>query len=122
MRLRIRAFVSCHLAIGNSPLDVVHHLTHNRLMSDKLVFDGKDATEEKMNVLAIGAHPDDLELQCGGTLALYAQQGHNVYVAIATDGGIGHPSALNRHEVAEIRHQEALNSAKRMGAEVIWMG
>lgn len=40
-----------------------------------------------MNILAIGAHFDDVELGCGGSLAKYAQQGHNVYVYVATDSG-----------------------------------
>ncbi len=31
-----------------------------------------------MNILAIGAHPDDIEFGCGGTLAKYAQKGHNI--------------------------------------------
>jgi hypothetical protein len=31
-----------------------------------------------MRVLAVGAHPDDLEILCGGTLARYAQEGHAV--------------------------------------------
>lgn len=75
-----------------------------------------------MKILAIGAHPDDLEFQCGGTLALYAQQGHAVTMAIATDGGIGHPTATSRAEVASLRREEALASARRIGAELIWMG
>lgn len=75
-----------------------------------------------MRVLAIGAHPDDLEFQCGGTLALYAQAGHSVTMAIATDGGIGHPTATSRAEVSAIRHEEALASASRIGADLIWMG
>ena len=36
-----------------------------------------------MNVLAIGAHPDDIEILCAGTLALYKQQGHTVFMAVA---------------------------------------
>ena len=75
-----------------------------------------------MRILAIGAHPDDLEFQCGGTLALLAQQGHSVTMAIATDGGIGHPSATCRSEVAEVRRIEAAKSASLIGADLIWMG
>jgi LmbE family N-acetylglucosaminyl deacetylase len=29
-----------------------------------------------MNILAVGAHPDDIEILCSGTLALYARDGH----------------------------------------------
>lgn len=42
-----------------------------------------------MNILAIGAHPDDTDILCGGTLALYAQAGHTVFVAVATNGKCG---------------------------------
>jgi LmbE family N-acetylglucosaminyl deacetylase len=40
-----------------------------------------------MNILAIGAHFDDVELGCGGTLAKHAQNGDNVYVYVATVSG-----------------------------------
>jgi hypothetical protein len=40
-----------------------------------------------MNILAIGAHFDDVEIGCGGTLARMAQEGHNVHVYIATRSG-----------------------------------
>ena len=43
-----------------------------------------------MNVLAIGAHPDDLDITCGGTLLLCAQRGDKVTMCIVTDGR-GHP-------------------------------
>ena len=44
-----------------------------------------------MNILAVGAHPDDLEILCGGTLAKYAKLGHNVTMAVLTNGNVGHP-------------------------------
>lgn len=40
-----------------------------------------------MNVLAIGAHFDDVELGCGGTLAKLVRQGHTVHVYVATQSG-----------------------------------
>ena len=42
-----------------------------------------------MNILAVGAHPDDVETMCAGTLAKYAAQGHKVFIATATNGNIG---------------------------------
>src|SRR3990170_697834 len=41
-----------------------------------------------MNVLAIGAHPDDIEYGCGGMLAKYARKGHDVYLFVASDGAL----------------------------------
>jgi LmbE family N-acetylglucosaminyl deacetylase len=43
----------------------------------------------KMNILAIGAHPDDVEFGCGGTLAKYVQNGHRIFLLIMTKGGMG---------------------------------
>lgn len=74
-----------------------------------------------MRVLAIGAHPDDLEILCGGTLAKYAQRGDEVYMAIATNGDVGSPT-LTREEIAAIRYEEAKRSAEVIGAKLIWMG
>jgi LmbE family N-acetylglucosaminyl deacetylase len=73
-----------------------------------------------MNILAIGAHPDDIEMQCAGTLALYAAQGHKVFMAVATNGNVG-SATLSREEIAAIRHKEQLASCALIGAELIWM-
>jgi LmbE family N-acetylglucosaminyl deacetylase len=73
-----------------------------------------------MRVLAIGAHPDDVEILCGGTLALYAQAGHELVIAIATNGNVGSPT-LTRDEIAAIRRAEAEASGRLLGAELIWM-
>lgn len=69
-----------------------------------------------MNVLAIGAHPDDLELLCGGTLALYSQNGHKVFMCHAVNGNLGH-EIIPRDELRNIRRQEAINAAKIINAE-----
>jgi LmbE family N-acetylglucosaminyl deacetylase len=68
-----------------------------------------------MNILAIGAHPDDIEFGCGGTLIKFAQKGHNVFLFIATSGEYGGDS--------DTRHQEQLQSAKVIGVkDVFWGG
>jgi LmbE family N-acetylglucosaminyl deacetylase len=74
-----------------------------------------------MNVLFVGAHPDDIEAYCGGTAALYAEQGHKVFFCTATNGNVG-SSTLSKEEIAKVRYQEALNGAKVIGAELIWLG
>ena len=71
-----------------------------------------------MNILAIGAHPDDVETMCAGTLAKYASLGHKVYIATATNGNIG-SAHHTMEEIAAIRKQEAANSAALIGAEYI---
>ena len=37
-----------------------------------------------MNILAIGAHPDDIEFGCGGALIKFAEKGHNVFLLVLT--------------------------------------
>jgi LmbE family N-acetylglucosaminyl deacetylase len=51
-----------------------------------------------MNILAIGAHPDDIEFGCGGTLIKYARQGHQVFLLIMTEGSAGGDPGLRRDE------------------------
>ena len=66
-----------------------------------------------MNVLAIGAHPDDIEYGCGGMLIKYAERGHAVYMFVASDGALGGDGALRRREQQD--------SALIIGArEVFW--
>ena len=71
-----------------------------------------------MNIMAIGAHPDDIETMCAGTLAKFAAQGHKVYMATATSGNIG-SATHTMEEIAEIRKKEAAASAAIIGAEYL---
>ena len=71
-----------------------------------------------MNILAIGAHPDDIEINCAGTLAKYAAEGHKVFIATATNGNIG-SATLPKDEIGAIRKKEAAKSASIIGAEYI---
>ena len=75
-----------------------------------------------MRILAIVAHPDDAELLCAGTLALCAQRGDEVFIAIATNGNVGTGDpAVTSEQIATIRHQEAKDSCAIIGAKLIWM-
>jgi LmbE family N-acetylglucosaminyl deacetylase len=74
-----------------------------------------------LNILAIGAHPDDIEILCGGTLCKYARMGDNIFMAVATNGEVGSPT-LSREEIANIRRREAETSCSVIGAHLIWMG
>jgi LmbE family N-acetylglucosaminyl deacetylase len=67
-----------------------------------------------VKVLALGAHPDDIEIFMFGTMAAYATQGADLTFAIATDGtkgGKGDPSVL-----ARVRREEATAAAALLGA------
>jgi LmbE family N-acetylglucosaminyl deacetylase len=72
-----------------------------------------------MNVLAIGAHGDDIEAFCAGTLAKHARRGDKVVMCVVTDGR-GRPMG-DPDEIARIRKGEAQTSADIIGAELVWM-
>jgi N-acetylglucosamine malate deacetylase 1 len=65
-----------------------------------------------LDLLAIFAHRDDAELNCGGTLAKAARAGHRVGILDLTQGEMGTRGS------AELRAQEAANAAKVLGAAV----
>lgn len=71
-----------------------------------------------MRILAVGAHPDDLELLCAGTLAKYAHLGHDVVMCHACKGDKGH-FIIPPDELTVIRRKEAQDSASKIGAESI---
>jgi LmbE family N-acetylglucosaminyl deacetylase len=73
------------------------------------------------NVLAVGAHPDDVEILCSGTLAKLANAGHRVTVAHVTNGDVGHYQ-IPAKELAEIREREAAEAARVIGAASIGLG
>jgi bacillithiol biosynthesis deacetylase BshB1 len=66
----------------------------------------------KLDILAIAAHPDDVELSCAGTLMVHAAQGMKVGVADMTRGELG------TRGTPEIRAAEAQAAAELMGLAV----
>ena len=74
-----------------------------------------------MRILAIGAHPDDLEMSCGGTLAKYARLGNCVFMVHAASGNVGH-RVIPPDELTKIRRREAENAGALIGAETFWLG
>jgi len=67
-----------------------------------------------MNILAIGAHPDDIEFGCGGTLIKYSQKGHNLFLLVLTRGEMGGEG--------EVRKTEQLASSKILGVKEVYFG
>jgi len=70
-----------------------------------------------MNILAVGANPDDIEALCAGTLALYARRGNKVAMCYLTMGDKGSVE-MAPEKIAAIRRSEAAESAALIGAEV----
>jgi len=69
--------------------------------------------EEQLDVVAVGAHPDDVEIGCGGTIARLAEQGYRVGIIDLTDGEPtpGSPGP-------DVRLAEAQKAAEILGAAV----
>ncbi|MEA3415177.1 MAG: PIG-L deacetylase family protein [Thermodesulfobacteriota bacterium] len=67
-----------------------------------------------MKILAIGAHPDDIEIGCAGSLLKYAASGHDVYLLVMTLGEMGGE--------AEIRKEEQARSAEIMKVRDLFWG
>lgn len=66
-------------------------------------------------ILAIHAHPDDVEILAGGTLALLAARGHQITIVTMTPGDCG-TAEYPAEEIAAIRRREAGSSAALIGA------
>ncbi len=68
--------------------------------------------EEQLDVIAVGAHPDDVEIACGGTLAKLVQQGYKVGIVDLTDGEPT-PNSAGPH----VRLAEADRAAQVLGVQ-----
>ena len=69
---------------------------------------------QTVNILAIGAHPDDVELGCGGLLIKAARRGQNVYTCTLTKGSASGDPAQ--------RTEELMQSAKFLGSKGVRIG
>lgn len=68
----------------------------------------------RLSILAIGAHPDDIEFGCGGSLAKYARKGHRLFLLVLTPG--------ERGAAAEVRTEEQGAAARVLGVEEVFWG
>lgn len=68
----------------------------------------------QLNIIAIGAHPDDCEYCFAGTAAKFAALGHRVKFLSVTSGNAGH-HVLSGAELSETRRNEALEAGRRLG-------
>ena len=74
-----------------------------------------------MKILAIHAHPDDVEFLAAGTLYLLQDKGHEIVIATMSLGDKGSPDR-SREEITAIRQEEARRSAAVIGAEYACLG
>ncbi len=76
------------------------------------------------NILAIGAHPDDIEFSCVGILRKFIEKSYTVYYVVATNGENGFKIYHRpRKQRIEIRRKEQLNAARKLEVnEVFFLG
>jgi LmbE family N-acetylglucosaminyl deacetylase len=74
--------------------------------------------DQKIRVIAFGAHPDDCDIRASGTAALFAQAGYPVRFVSVTNGDAGHQTMKGK-ELAERRLAEAKESARRIGIDYV---
>lgn len=72
-----------------------------------------EAGDIELDVIAVGAHPDDVEIACGGTLARLARRGYKVGIVDLTDG---EPTPLSPGP--DVRLEEARRAAEVLGVHV----
>ena len=67
---------------------------------------------EELDILAFGSHPDDVELGCGGTLAMHASKGYKTGIVDLTQGELGTRGTV------QIRKKESEDAAKLLNASI----
>ncbi len=72
-----------------------------------------------LNVVCVGAHPDDPETGCGGTLAKFIAEGHNVTVIYLTRGEAGLRTS-GSEAASRLRTAEALRACELLGATAVF--
>ena len=68
--------------------------------------------KEKLDILAFGAHPDDIELGCSGTILKHLKNGLKVGIIDLTRGELGTRGTV------ETRNQETIKSTKILGVQL----
>ena len=76
---------------------------------------------KRERVLAVGAHPDDIEFIAGGTLALMSKKRLKIHIATVCSGNMG-SLTLGPQEIADVRFKEAAESAKIIDASYETLG
>jgi len=76
---------------------------------------------ENRRVAAIGAHPDDVEFMCSGTLKLLREKDYEIYIGVVANGDCGSMNE-SQESITRIRREEAIDAASLLEAEYYCMG
>ncbi len=82
---------------------------------------GQAESRKKLKLIAFGAHPDDPETGCGGTMLAYADAGHEVVSMYLTRGEAG-ISGKSHEEAARIRTAELEEACRILGSRPVFVG
>src|SRR5712691_633757 len=116
-RLSRRHFMQLSLAnVGLIPVVTAKTLPGAKQRSADL-----QATTSPLKIVCVGAHPDDPESGCGGSLARYAALGHAVTIVYLTRGERG-ITGKSLDEAARIRTAECEAACKIIGAKPLFFG
>ncbi|HVV51171.1 MAG TPA: PIG-L family deacetylase [Polyangia bacterium] len=74
------------------------------------------------SVVVIAPHPDDDALGCAGTLLRHRAAGDRTRIVVMTDGGLSRAYGFDPPALVVRRREEAAEAARRMGAELDWLG
>jgi LmbE family N-acetylglucosaminyl deacetylase len=80
---------------------------------------GELRMDRSLKVLCVGAHPDDAETGCGGTLAKLVADGHDVTIVYLTRGEAGLKNG-DRHTASRMRTAEALRACELLGVRAVF--
>lgn len=82
--------------------------------------ESKSSASSKI-ILAVGAHPDDIDFSASGTVAKWAREGASAYYLICTNGNKGSDDPkMTSRKLAKIRRQEQQNAAKVLGVRKVF--
>ena len=76
----------------------------------------------QLDVIAVGAHPDDVGFGAGGIVASYVKRGHRATILNVTYGETVRPPGPQQEEAKRIRRKEGEDIARKLGAEVVFLG
>jgi LmbE family N-acetylglucosaminyl deacetylase len=76
---------------------------------------------ENRRVLAVEAHPDDVEFMCSGTLSLLKQEGYDITICSVANGDCG-SMVETQESITKIRREEAIRSTGKIEANFIPLG
>lgn len=77
--------------------------------------------QPKKTILVVGAHPDDIDIGCSGTVAKSIEEGHKAYYLILTDGSKGsEDSKIANSRLINLRRQEQQKAADIIGVKKVF--